>query len=44
MSGMKRFVAYIYSYENGEKNENIGFAKMEEWRSIYGEPPRCKKG
>ena len=26
---MKRFVAYIYSYENGEKNENIGFAKME---------------
>lgn len=29
MSGMKRFVAYIYSYENGEKNENIGFAKME---------------
>lgn len=29
MSGMKRFVSYIYSYENGEKRENVGFAKIE---------------
>lgn len=29
MAGMKRFVTYIYSYEDGRKGSNTGFAKIE---------------
>lgn len=29
MAGMKRFVTYIYSYDNGKKGGNAGFAKIE---------------
>lgn len=29
MAGMKRFVAYIYSYEDRKKGSNTGFAKIE---------------
>lgn len=29
MAGMKRFVTYIYAYEEGRKGNNIGFAKVE---------------
>lgn len=29
MPGMKRFVTYIYSYEDNRKGNNVGFAKME---------------
>ena len=29
MPGMKRFVTYIYSYEDNHKGNNVGFAKIE---------------
>lgn len=29
MSGYRRFVTYLYFYENGKKKENCGFAKVE---------------
>ncbi len=29
MAGMKRFVTYIYTYEDGKKGNNAGFAKIE---------------
>lgn len=29
MSGYRRFVTYLYYYENGQKKENCGFAKVE---------------
>lgn len=29
MAGMQRFVTYIYAYENGQKNRNAGYAKIE---------------
>ena len=29
MAGMQRFVTYIYAYENGQKNNNAGYAKIE---------------
>lgn len=29
MPGMKRFVTYIYSYEDNRKGSNVGFAKIE---------------
>ena len=29
MAGMRRFVTYIYAYENGQKNNNAGYAKIE---------------
>lgn len=29
MPGMKRFVTYIYSYEDNRKGNNVGFAKIE---------------
>ena len=29
MAGMKRFVTYIYTYEEGKKGTNAGFAKIE---------------
>lgn len=29
MAGIQRFVTYIYAYENGEKRENTGYAKLE---------------
>ena len=29
MPGMKRFVTYIYSYENKVKGNNTGFARLE---------------
>lgn len=38
MAGMKRFVTYIYSYENKKKGSNIGFAKIE----IRGEDCRIE--
>ncbi len=38
MAGMKRFVTYIYSYENREKGSNSGFAKIE----IRGEECRME--
>lgn len=38
MAGMKRFVTYIYSYEEKQKGRNIGFAKIE----IRGEECRIE--
>lgn len=38
MAGMKRFVTYIYSYENREKGNNTGFARIE----IRGEECRIE--
>lgn len=38
MAGMKRFVTYIYEYENEKKKNNIGFAKIE----IRGEECRIE--
>ena len=38
MAGMKRFVTYIYAYEDGKKGSNIGFAKIE----IRGEDCRIE--
>jgi len=29
MAGLQRFITYIYRYENDEKMENTGFAKIE---------------
>ncbi len=29
MAGYKRWISYIYSYENGEKKQNIGYARIE---------------
>ena len=29
VAGIRRFVTYIYGYENGEKGENSGFARIE---------------
>lgn len=29
MAGLQRFITYIYKYENNEKKENAGFAKIE---------------
>ena len=29
MAGMKRFVTYIYAYEEGKKGSNVGFARIE---------------
>ena len=29
MTGMKRFITYIYTYENDEKRNNAGYAKVE---------------
>ena len=29
MAGIKRFITYIYAYENGTKGINAGFAKVE---------------
>ena len=29
MAGIKRFITYIYAYENGTKGINTGFAKVE---------------
>lgn len=31
MSGYKRFVSYIFSYENGVKKENVGYARIENY-------------
>ncbi len=38
MAGMKRFVTYIYSYEDEKKGNNVGFAKIE----IRGEECRIE--
>lgn len=38
MAGMKRYVTYIYSYEDKKKGSNIGFAKIE----IRGEDCRIE--
>ena len=29
MAGLQRFISYIYKYEDNEKKENAGFAKIE---------------
>ena len=29
MTGIQRFITYIYTYENGEKKNNAGYAKLE---------------
>lgn len=52
MAGMKRFVTYIYSYEEGKKGSNIGFAKIEirgedcrievHLRGVYAAQPGCR--
>ncbi|MFR4352503.1 MAG: DUF6128 domain-containing protein [Roseburia sp.] len=52
MAGMKRFVTYIYAYEDGRKGSNIGFAKVEirgedcrielHLRGIYARQSACR--
>ena len=52
MAGMKRFVTYIYAYEDKKKGNNIGFAKIEirgedcrieiHLRGIYVRQSACK--
>lgn len=52
MAGMKRFVTYIYAYEDRKKGNNVGFAKIEirgedcrveiHLRGIYGGQSVCK--
>lgn len=52
MAGMKRFVTYIYAYENKKKSNNIGFAKIEirgedcrieiHLRGVYARQSACK--
>lgn len=52
MAGMKRFVTYIYAYEDRKKGNNIGFAKIEirgedcrievHLRGIYARQSVCK--
>ena len=29
MAGFQRFISYLYKYENDDRQENVGFAKME---------------
>lgn len=51
MAGMKRFVTYIYSYEDRKKGSNVGFARFEirgedckveiHMRGIYNGRPGC---
>lgn len=51
MAGMKRFVTYIYAYEEGKKGNNIGFAKVEirgmelrmeiHLRGVYASQTKC---
>ena len=41
MAGIKRFITYIYAYEEGRKGINTGFAKIEVRENecrIEGEP------
>ena len=52
MAGMKRFVTYIYAYEDKKKGNNIGFAKIEirgedcrieiHLRGIYARQSACR--
>lgn len=52
MAGMKRFVTYIYSYEEKQKGRNIGFAKIEirgdecrievHLRGLYARGAKCE--
>lgn len=52
MAGVKRFVTYIYAYEDKQKGSNIGFAKIEirgeecrvevHLRGLYARPARCE--
>lgn len=52
MAGMQRFITYIYAYENGEKNRNVGFAKIEvrgdncrievHLRDLFGAPEKSE--
>lgn len=52
MAGMKRFVTYIYSYEDRKKGSNVGFARFEirgedckveiHMRGIYNGRPGCR--
>ena len=52
MAGMKRFIAYIYGYENANKAGNTGFARIElrgeecrleiHLRSVYAAQTHCR--
>ena len=52
MAGMKRFIAYIYGYENAKKAGNTGFARIElrgeecrleiHLRSVYAAQTHCR--
>lgn len=52
MAGMKRFITYIYAYENAKKAGNTGFAKIElrgeecrleiHLRGVYAAQTHCK--
>lgn len=52
MAGMKRFVTYIYAYEEKQKGRNIGFAKIEirgeecrievHLRGLYASTAKCE--
>lgn len=52
MAGVKRFVTYIYTYEDKQKGNNIGFAKIEirgeecrvevHLRGLYARQARCE--
>ncbi|MGN0141773.1 MAG: DUF6128 domain-containing protein [Roseburia sp.] len=54
MAGLKRFVTYIYSYEENYKRNNVGFAKIEirgaecrleiHLRGMYISQTRCRIG
>lgn len=52
MAGMKRFVTYIYAYEEARKGNNVGFAKVEirgaelrmeiHMRGVYAAQTECR--
>lgn len=52
MAGMKRFVTYIYAYEEEKKGSNVGFARIEirgqdarveiHLRGVYAESAACR--
>ena len=43
MAGMKRFVTYIYAYEEGKKGSNVGFARIEiHLRGVYAASAACR--
>ena len=43
MAGMKRFVTYIYAYEEEKKGSNVGFARIEiHLRGVYVASAACR--